>query len=562
MREIGPDEVPASARDVVVARVDRLPASAKGVLQHAAVIGQTFRQRILEELLGSSLHDELTVLFDEGFLARADRAALDADEGELQFAQGLFHEVVYQSLSASSRRETHAAVGRLLASRYQAGREEPPASIAYHLERGGKRYAASAYWLRAGRLSLAAFEARAAVDCFTRTLEIEALEKDDGAVSKVRQREALLGRERAHGTQGDHAAQARDLDALATAVASEPRVLADVLCRRAELSSRLGDYAEAARATEEAERAAVEAGDERLRGEALRLRAEAFERQGQYDRAAAELGRALEIFRRIGASLEETRAMIGSGRIHLIRAQYEAAREAYGPILERVEEAGDPWLERIVHNHLGVIRLCLGEFEAAMASATRAVEICQRLGDRAREGDNLSVSGIILSEVGRYEEARERFARALAIHADTGSRWSRADCLVYAGTTETLLGDCERGLELIEEALATARDIGAKYVEANALVAQAGALLLRGDEARRDIDNALEAATRAAVTAREASLRGPEIQGLSRQALAIWRAGYLDAALALFDPRRPPARHPALRRRLRGRDPLHPLPAP
>ncbi len=205
VREIGPDEVPASARDVVVARVDRLPAAAKGALQHAAVIGHTFRQRILEELLGASLHEELTVLFDEGFLTRADRAALDADEGELQFAQGLFHEVVYQSLSASSRRETHAAVGRLLASRYQAGREEPPASIAYHLERGGKRAAASAYWLRAGRLSLAAFDARAAVNCFTRTLEIEALEADDGTVSKVRRREALLGRERAHATLGDHA---------------------------------------------------------------------------------------------------------------------------------------------------------------------------------------------------------------------------------------------------------------------------------------------------------------------------------------------------------------------
>ncbi len=168
-----------------------------------------------------------------------------------------------------------------------------------------------------------------------------------------------------------------------------------------------------------------------------------------------------------------------------------------------------------------------------MASATRAVEICQRLGDRAREGDNLSVCGIILSEVGRYEEARERFDLALAIHADTGSRWSRADCLVYAGSNEALLGDCERGLALIEEALTTAREIGAKYVEANALVAEAGALLLRGDESQRDIDRALEAATRAAVVAREASLRGPEIQGLSRQAMAIWRAGYLDAALAL-----------------------------
>jgi tetratricopeptide (TPR) repeat protein len=540
VREVGSDRVPPSARDVILSRVDRLAPGAKAALQYAAVIGRNVRVRILEEILATELRDELTELLIEGFLTRAGPGDLEADEGELAFSHGLLQEVVYQSLSAPARRETHARLGALLASRYRAGREEPPATIAFHLEHGGEPGGAAAFWLRAGRLSLAAYDARAAVTHFDRTLSLDADRDKEPGIDRAgigaRTREALLGRERANATLGDHEAQAADLDALETLAQGTPRVMADVKCRLAEHRSRLGNYAAAVKATEDAEQEAAAAGDERLRGEALRIRAEAYERQGRYEHAVEVLQRALEIFRRIGAAGEETRAMIGHGRIHLIRAQYEEASTAYGPILERVTDSGDPWLERIVHNHLAVIHLCLGEFETAMRSAERSVEICRHLGDQAREGDNLSVCGIILGELGRHDEAAEQHARALEILARTGSRWSRADCLVYAGTTAVQLGELEGGLARIEEALAITREIGAKYIEANALVALAGALLIRADSptaASDDVDRALEAATKAALTAREASLLGPEIQGLSRQARALWRAGYVDAALAL-----------------------------
>ena len=534
VREIGPGEVPASAREVIVARVDRLPAATKATIQHAAVIGRTFRARIVEELLGTDLNAELRDLLADGLLQRADHAGQEASEGELAFAHGLLQEVVYQSLSAAARRETHAKLGKLLAWRYQAGREEPPATIAHHLALGGDALAAAAYTLRAGRVALAAFDAAAAVKAFTRTLELDA--KGAGApvtvAAQARRREALAGRERAYGQLGDHEAQAADLELLRELAKGSPRHIAELDNRAAERFIRLGDYGAAVACSEDAEHHAEEGGDERTRGEALRLRGEAYERQGEYERALDVVRRALSIFKLIGAVAEETRAMIGAGRILLMRAQYEAAKDAYQPILERVNDNGDPWLERIVHNHISVIQLCLGDFEPAMAAAQRSLEICRRLGDRAREGDNVSVCGIILLDVGRYAEARGYFDQALDMLDRTGSRWSRADCLVYAGTAESHLGDPSLGVTRIEEAVALASEIGAKYIEANALVALATALLRIGDS-EDEVDRALEAATRATLIAREASLAGPEIQGLSRQAEAIWRAGYLDAALAL-----------------------------
>jgi adenylate cyclase len=76
------EDVPATARDVVSARIDRLPARAKAALRFASVLGGTVRARLLEELLGEgSLDSELDELVAAGFLVRPDSAA-GSREGE------------------------------------------------------------------------------------------------------------------------------------------------------------------------------------------------------------------------------------------------------------------------------------------------------------------------------------------------------------------------------------------------------------------------------------------------------------------------------------------------
>ena len=167
------EDVPASARDVVSARVDRLSARPKTALRFASVLGDTIRVRLLEELLGEdSLDGELDELVTAGFVVRPESTAGEA-AGDMAFARGLVREVVYESLSPRARRDVHARVGRLLASRFFAGRDEPPGAIAEHLERGGEAAGAAAFWLRAGRLALQASDADAAIACFTRTLALE-----------------------------------------------------------------------------------------------------------------------------------------------------------------------------------------------------------------------------------------------------------------------------------------------------------------------------------------------------------------------------------------------------
>jgi len=239
--------------------------------------------------------------------------------------------------------------------------------------------------------------------------------------------------------------------------------------------------------------------------------------------------------------MEEMQAMVGRGRIHLMRAHYEAAREAYKPVIARIDKAGDPWLERVVQNHVAIIEMCLGNYQLAMQSAERSLELCRRYGDRGREGDGLSVAGIIYLEVGLYDRAAATFEAAIDLLERAGSRWSRADCLIYAGVCAVKRGG--DGLALLDEAIAEASMIGARYLEANALISRAGIHLQRGANKQAAAD-----AAHGVAVARAATLVGYEIQGLARQAVALVRergkAALGDAgdlvhrALVLFDQQR------------------------
>ena len=76
VRDAGGEDVPATARDVVSARVDRLRAKARTALRFAAVLGGRVRPHLLEELLGEgNLDAEIDELIAAGFLVRADGRA-------------------------------------------------------------------------------------------------------------------------------------------------------------------------------------------------------------------------------------------------------------------------------------------------------------------------------------------------------------------------------------------------------------------------------------------------------------------------------------------------------
>jgi len=532
IREVGWDATPATVRDSVVARIDRLSKRSRAVLQRAAVIGESFRSSILEELIGVAAGPHLQELVEEGLLVQDNRLDVQSHGGVFSFRHGLIQEVVYSSLSASPRRSAHANLGKLLASRADAGYDEPPALVARHLKKGGELAASAAQWVRAGRVALAGFEVASASEAFTTAIQlIHQLSPDERTEQQGLLRDALFGRSRVYRDIGDHESQGADLATLAALCENDSAEHAELLVCVAEKLLRQGAFDEALAEARRACDVAKKANAPIMHGEALRIVGEGLERTGHCEEGQESTEEALDIFESLGARGYATRARISLARNFLMRARYADAKAIYDPIIAEVQRNRNPGIERIASNHLAVIHMCIGEFEDAMKCAQRSVSLCEADGDLARAGDNLSVCGIILNEVGQFPLASTYFERALSLERETNSRWSEADCLIYAGTNAVMLGDVATGVERLELAHQYANEINSPYVRINACIGLAEALLIRDNAG--DVERAFEFAQKASAQASEAGLAGAEAMALTRQAQALHQLGDSGGALEL-----------------------------
>jgi class 3 adenylate cyclase len=149
VKAVGSIQIPATVQAVLAARIDRLPLSARHLLQSAAVIGKDVPLALLEAVVESpaaELRRDLAQLQTAEFLYEANLFP----ELEYTFRHALTLEVAYQSLLRERRRLLHARVLSTL-----EGLETKPVGenievLAHHAVRGEVWPRAAAYLHRAG----------------------------------------------------------------------------------------------------------------------------------------------------------------------------------------------------------------------------------------------------------------------------------------------------------------------------------------------------------------------------------------------------------------------------
>src|SRR5438445_1940766 len=106
----GDDRIPDSLQAMIGARIDRLPAGAKIVLQRGSVIGRTFWAGAIDHLSPEYDSEELEDMLDDllllHFLTREERSTISG-ESAYRFKHVLIREVAYGGLSKSGRAEYH-----------------------------------------------------------------------------------------------------------------------------------------------------------------------------------------------------------------------------------------------------------------------------------------------------------------------------------------------------------------------------------------------------------------------------------------------------------------------
>jgi len=113
------EELPTNVRSTIAARLDTLPAAARGALLDAAVIGKVFWRGALQALdatrSAAELEDALDMLESRDFIHRESGSQIQGDH-EYLFKHMLIREVAYATLPRAARRERHAAVARFIES--------------------------------------------------------------------------------------------------------------------------------------------------------------------------------------------------------------------------------------------------------------------------------------------------------------------------------------------------------------------------------------------------------------------------------------------------------------
>lgn len=173
-RPLPPLAIPATLRDSLMARLDRLE-SMKEIGQVGAAIGREFSYSLLRAVAGRSeaqLANALVQLEEAELVFRRG----EPPEAVYSFKHALVQEAAYESLLKSNRRQLHRRIASTIEEKFAGIVAGEPEIVAHHFTEAGLLDRAAEYWLAAGKLALSRSANAEALNHLRRGIELIDLE--------------------------------------------------------------------------------------------------------------------------------------------------------------------------------------------------------------------------------------------------------------------------------------------------------------------------------------------------------------------------------------------------
>jgi tetratricopeptide (TPR) repeat protein len=462
-------QVAATVHAVLAARIDRLPAEDKRLLQTAAVIGTDVSfalLRAIADLPEEALHQGLTHLQAAEFLYETRLFP----EPDYTFKHALTHEVAYNSLLLERRRGLHTRLVEAIEALAPERAAEQVERLAHHALRGEIWDKAVTYCQQAGTRAYDRAAFREAVASFEQALA-HLPEDGNTRVLAIDLRLALQGPLLSLGERRRCLALLGEAEALARALDDRAR-LGLVLARMAQLLGRMGNLDGAIAMGQQALELAVEIGESALQGEAACRLGQVYYQLGDFDRAAALLRRSLEAADRESerfrtdvriesqAWLARTLGALGAfteGRRHGEEALRLATLEGRGatPVT--------------AHGCLGELYLVQGDLEQAIRVYDQGLALCRASGNRSGFW-RVIVGGMGYAAAlqGRLAEGRALLEETIREESRTGARQA-PQRVAWLSEACRLAGRGEEAWQYACQALDLARQLKERRNEALAL---------------------------------------------------------------------------------------------
>ncbi|HVE91897.1 MAG TPA: adenylate/guanylate cyclase domain-containing protein [Actinomycetota bacterium] len=460
-----PQDVPATLRGIVSARLDSLGDAERALLEDASVIGQSGSLEALSAMAGLRGEPDAGAVLDS--LSLTDLVLVGNDD--FRFKSDLVREVAYATLAKSERARRHA----FLASWME--------SLAERTERMDERLEQLAYhWGVAAGLA----QELGSIEGVEGDVKDRALDALDRAAARAELRETPL----ATVMLLDHAMKLNP-------EAGRGRRLA---LRRASAKSTLRHLTEAREEALEILSQAEREGDLATKAHALTVLGDVQHREGQEAESAKSLSEAVVLWREVGDRQGEADALRGLGMTNLFCGRLDEAeavvREALSVSGELEDRRGQAWSLQ----HLAWISFVRGEAAPAEEWLQSSASLFMQIGDFRGLGWVFGLLGWVRLMQGRLEEAEQYARQVVGESAESGDRWAEGITRSLLGIIGLWQGRTQQAVEGLLRARSVFREIQDAWGEIQAMLAASRALVLDGrpQEAVTLLDEARSMAAR------------------------------------------------------------------
>jgi len=447
-------QVPATVQAVLAARIDRLPAEAKRLLQTAAVIGHEVPLSLLQavvEMPVESLHRSLIHVQTAEFLYETRLFP----ESEYTFRHALTHEVAYGSVLQERRRGLHARIVEALEALVGNRVAEQSERLAHHALRGEVWAKALVYCRQAGEKAMARSTYYEAVGYFEQALRAlshlpEQRELREQAIDlRLALRSALFP----SGDSERILGYLREAETLAAAL-DDPRRMGHISGFLSVHFRNIGAYDQAITAAQRALALATASDEVVLHALANQRLGLAYQSQGDYRRA-------IDCLQQSVASLHgaQRRERLGQANVPSVQSlAYLAA--CYGELGMFAEgrvlgEEGLQIAETVAHpsslmwasHGIGLLSLCQGDLPRALPLLERAMGICQ-------EADLLLFVPRVAAALGAAYILSGRVTDAVVLLTPVMEQTKATDMTVFQALCHLPLGEAHLLTGRLEEARA------------------------------------------------------------------------------------------------------------
>ena len=418
----GVGHLPATLREIVLARLAGLSDAATRLVEVAAVAGREVDHDLLANVSGLPGTEVMTAL-REAVSSHLLVTVTDGAVERYRFRHALVQEAIYDDMLPTDRRQLHGDYARTIAARGFEGdgsRASRLVELAHHWQAAHQSARALRAAIDAGDATRSTFGFAEAAAMYERAIELWDLvpagerpgDRDlgdlfDAASAMV----ALVGDPSRAVTLAERAVDEMDR-------AAGPGDLA----RRATARERLGRAAwlagDGARSISTLEEAAALLRDAPPSIEQARVQAGLAANlmlAGRVAESSPVAERAIEIAKAVGSAEIEAHALSTLG---VDRASLGAVRAGIALLeraLEMASAIGDATTIGRAYANLGTVRQMGGDLEGALRTYRAGIEACRRFGNERTYGSYLAINSAgELTLLGRHDEAADVLAQTLS----------------------------------------------------------------------------------------------------------------------------------------------------